>query len=87
MPLHEHMPIKVTLTVQVDGHYLTFEETSKAAGARYHALDPRKSGGYTSDDCLESKIRDATHECMVRVGAKATEFLTRAYPLFGDEHP
>jgi hypothetical protein len=78
MPMLEHQSIKVTLTVEVDGHTLTFTETGKAIGARYHGADPRVAG-YSSGDSLESKIRTTVEECVTEVGDKAEMFLSRAY--------
>jgi len=78
MPMFESHPIKVTLTVEVDGHTLTFTETGKAIGARYHGADPRIAG-YLLVDSLESKIRTTVEECVTEVSDKAEMFLSRAY--------
>ena len=87
MPTLEHLPVKVTLIVEVDGHTLTFEETGKVMGARYHGADPRAAGrGYSTSDTLESGIRGAVDTCAARAIKRAEAFLCNAYPVCGDDH-
>jgi hypothetical protein len=84
MPLYESMSATVTLIVEVDGHWLTFEETAnRVAGARYHGADPRKTG-YATSDTLESSIRDRVDECIDKAAGRAQESLKRLYPVHTD---
>ena len=83
----EHLPVKVTLIVEVDGHTLTFEETGKVMGARYHGADPRAAGrGYSTSDTLESGIRGAVGTLIAGVAERSETFLCNAYPVCGDVH-
>ena len=85
MPLLENLPVRVTLTVNLDGHTLTFEETGKVAGARYHGADPREHG-YSTSDTLESGIRGTVDTCAARAIKRAEAFLCNAYPVCGNDH-
>ena len=85
MPLLEHLPVKVTLTVEVDGHTLTFEETGEVDGGRYNGADPRQRG-YWISDTLELGIRDTVHTLTARVAKRSEAFLRNAYPACGDNH-
>lgn len=79
-PPYESQPVKVTLTVEVDGHVLKFEETGNATGTRYHGADLRDTS-YSTSDTLESGIRNTVEECVTEVGDRAEQFLARAYPV------
>ena len=83
MPIHESQPVKVTLTVEVDGHVLTFAETGKATGGRYHGAAPT-ADGYSTDHTLESSIQSTVDECATNAGYRARLFLARAYPMVGN---
>lgn len=83
MPLHESVPVTVTLTVYVDGHVLAFSESDKAAGARYGGRVP--AGPYRPDESLEAVIRATVAQCLGTASAEAVRFLVRAYPVAGDE--
>jgi hypothetical protein len=80
MPVYENLPIKVTLTVEIDGHVLKFEESETAKGARYGGKSPRDTG-YASDHTLESSIRDIVVDSAATVGIRATQFINHAYPV------
>ena len=84
MPLHEYRPVKITLTVEVDGHTLTFEEMGKVAGARYNGVDPREYG-YSTSDTLESGIRGTVDTCIAAASKRSEAFLRNAYPVCGDD--
>ena len=79
MPTLEFLPVKVTLTVEVDGHTLTFENMGKVNGARYYGADPRKHG-YSTSDTLEGGIRTAVDTCAAEVVKRSEVFLRAAYP-------
>lgn len=84
MPLHESLTAKVTLTIEIDGHRLTFEEDiRRIAGARYRGADPRQTG-YSTSDTLESEIRRLIHNATQLAAARSAEFLQRAYPIHTD---
>ena len=83
MTAYEHLPVKVTLVVEVDGHTLTFEEMGKVNGARYHGADPQH--GYSTSDTLESDIRGTVDTCAARAIKRAEAFLCNAYPVCGDD--
>jgi len=85
MPTLEHLPVTVNLTVEVDGHTLSFEERGKVMGARYHGADPRETG-YASSDTLESSIRGTVDTCVAGAIKRAEAFLRNAYPVCGDNH-
>ncbi len=85
MPTLEHLPVKVTLTVEVDGHTLTFEKTGEARGARYYGADPRKHR-YASSETLESVIRGAVDTLTAGVAKRSAAFLHNAYPVCSDDH-
>lgn len=80
MPMNEHLPVKVVLIVEVDGHVLTFEESGRVVGARYHGTDPRTKGFATSDT-LESGVRGTVDTCTARAVKRAVQFVARAYPV------
>ena len=83
MPTLEHLPVKVTLTVEVDGHTLTFEEIGKVMGARYYGADPREHGYYLSE-ALESGIQGTVDTLIVRAAKRSAVFLRNAYPVHDD---
>jgi len=84
MPALEHLTVKVTLTVEVDGHTLTFAETEGAKGPRCHGFDPPHS--YSTSDTLEGDIRGTVDDCADQVARRAGVFLRAAYPVCGDNH-
>lgn len=83
MPMREHTNITVTITVEVDGHILTFHETGSADGARYHGADPRDTG-YATSDCFETEVRAAVTAGVVKANGRLQQLLHRAYPVAGD---
>lgn len=84
MPLYEYLPVKVMLTVEADGHKLTFEETDKATGTRWHGGDPRETG-YASSDTLENNVRRTVDACVDRTIQRSAMLTRRAYPTCHDE--
>ena len=80
MPMLEHQSIKVTLTIEVDGHAFNFEKSGKTIGARYHGMDPR-ADGYDKDDSLEARILSTVDHYVSEVSDRAEQFLSRAYPV------
>lgn len=78
MPFYDRLQTKVTLIVEVDGHVLTFEETGKATGARYHGEPPPSSH---ASEVLEANIRGAVDTCIARAAKRSDTFLSRAYPV------
>ena len=78
MPIYESMPVTVRLITEVDGHVLTFEETGKATGGRYHGADPAP---YTAAETLESRVRGTADTNIARATAKAMRALSRLYPV------
>lgn len=80
MPMYESQPVKVTLTIEVDGHVLTFTETPAAKGARYHGADPRDTG-YSTSETLESSIRLAVTAGSHDLRKRAIETVARLYPV------
>lgn len=85
MPLNEHLPVKVTIVVEVDGHTLRFEEIGDARGSRHHGRDPR-SEGYAAkpSDTLEQSVRGCVDTGIARATQRAMKLVTRAYPVHGD---
>ena len=86
MPMSESLTLTVTLTVEVDGHRLTFQERTgsgtRAVGARYDGADP----SYTIET-LEGAIRRVAAEFTAEVDAQARASLGRLYPVAGDPSP
>ena len=80
MPLYEHLPVKVTVVIEIDGHTLNFEEVGEAKGARYHGADPRDNG-YSSSDTLESSIRALVAANIARAAERANQFIAGVYPV------
>lgn len=78
MPMHESLPVKVTLTVEVDGHVLTFDQTGKATGARYHGEAPPQ---HYADATIEGNVRAAVDTCAVTALRQANELIRRMYPV------
>ncbi len=84
MAFYENLPVKVTLTVEIDGHTLTFDGSGDARGARYHGTDPRENG-YVASDTLESSIRAAVVAGSARAADAASELVARMYPVVDSE--
>jgi hypothetical protein len=80
VPMYENLPVKVTLTVEVDGHVLTFDGSGEVRGARYHGADPRENG-YATSETLESGIRGAVDTGAARAVKAANEMVARMYPV------
>jgi len=77
MPALEALPVTVQITVQVDGHTLTFEETGKATGARYHGTEPPRN---FSNSVLELNVQGTVDTCIARATKHALAFVANAYP-------
>lgn len=72
MPRYETFPVEATLTVEVEGHRLTFAAIGKAKGCRgYDKYEPS----------LEASVQYASRSVMQQVAAKAEAFIARAYPV------
>ncbi|WP_041760120.1 hypothetical protein [Pseudonocardia dioxanivorans] len=71
----------VTLTVEVDGHRMTFEAHGKAMGPRYHGTDPDP---YAVDSTLEDSVRRTVSHAHIDVTARAQESIRRLYPVHTD---
>lgn len=82
MPMYEHLPVEVTVMVRVDGHTLTFSETGKAKGGRYHGEDPAPDR--TVGETLEAAIRGTVDALIDDAGRAAGIFLAHAYPVVSD---
>jgi hypothetical protein len=82
MPMIENTPVTVTLTVEVDGHRLTFEAHGKARGPRYHGTDPDP---YAAESTLEDSVRRAVSDAHIDVTARAQESIRRLYPVHTDQ--
>lgn len=82
MPAHEYTDAKVTLTVEVDGHTLTFTETRKVRGARYHGQPLGPFGAPTT--CFEHNVRVETARATSDAMKQAGELVRRMYPLVTD---
>jgi hypothetical protein len=80
MPNSESVPIKVTLTVEVDGHVLRFEKESRAWGPRLHGKDPL-SRGYPKGGSLEDAICITADACFHEVEGQAERLLSQMYPV------
>lgn len=81
MPMIEHVPIAVRLTVEVDGHTLVFEEKAEPRGARYHGKQPPSSFMRSE---LERTIRTAVSMAALKAMSRNTETMIRLYPLCDD---
>lgn len=77
MPMNEHLPVKVVLIVEVDGHVLTFDENGKATGARYRGADPNPHGFVP----LEDAVRGTVDTCAARAVRRANELVGRMFPV------
>lgn len=77
MSYYESLPVKVTLTIEVDGHVFTFDETGKATGARYGGETPPHGYG---DSVLEANVRGTVDTCTARAAKRAELLFTRVYP-------
>lgn len=77
MPTMETKPITVTLTIEVDGHTLTFSAVGEAKGAFYHGEKP----AYRWNEVMEEQIRGVADTLIARAAKDATRFLTNAYPV------
>ena len=75
----EHLTVKVTLTVEVDGHTLTFEETEEVEGPHLGGLRPPL--GYSDGDTLESNIRGTIDTCGDEAAKRSVAFLSGDYPV------
>jgi len=84
MPLYEHLPVKVTVIVEVDGHTLRFEETGKALGGRFHGADPGKIR-YKTTETLEHVLRETVAGCVEKARRRLASFLQRAYPIYAED--
>lgn len=83
MPLHESLSAKVTLTIEVDGHRLTFEEdVRRITGARYHGARPQFDAA--TAEILESEIRRQIGLAIAQTEERARELLRRIYPVYAD---
>lgn len=82
MPERESLPVRIRLVIEVDGHTLTYEETGKATGGRYHGGPV--SRGFDSS-VLEREVRGTADTCIARATKRATETLRRLYPLQHDD--
>jgi hypothetical protein len=80
MPLFEHLPITVTVTVEVDGHKLTFAKDGKAIGSRYHGRSSPYDG-----ETLEDNIREVVGALLVCAANTTNRFLSNAYPVVADQ--
>lgn len=81
MPLRESVPVTVTLIVEVDGHRLTFEETGRASGARYHGAATTRE---YLNEVLEQNVRGTVDTCAARVQKRAEQLVARMYPVAAD---
>ncbi len=81
MPMIESTPIRVTITVEVDGHTFVFpQEKPRIRGARYDGRDPSEDG-YSRLDSLEHRIRTAVDDCMGDAVEHTRRFIATAYPV------
>lgn len=81
MPMHENLPVTVTLVVAVDGHRLEFPVTVEATGARYHGRRPPDA---FANAVLEHAIRAEAGLALTKVTDAAAELLARMYPYAGE---
>lgn len=86
MSMWEQLPVKVTVTVEVDDHVLTFARRGRAAGSRFHGQNPRALR-YASEpeDTLEAGIRRVVADLTGGAWSQAQVFLRRAYPVHTDD--
>lgn len=84
MPIHERKPVKVTMTVEIEGHRLTFDHTVVAAGGRYDGEDYR-AHGYEFRDTFEGNVREAFARASSNCSQDAARVLHRMYPVHGQE--
>jgi hypothetical protein len=81
MPLHESLPINVTLTVEVDRHILRFDRAGKATGSRYHGeAAPQEY----RNSVLEANVRHEVAKLLDQLVDESGELLRRLYPVDAD---
>lgn len=80
MPMYESMPVRVKITVEVDGHTFSWEKEGNAKGARYHGENPRKAG-YSTSETLESSIRSIVFQAIEAAEMDARRDIFRLYPV------
>jgi hypothetical protein len=79
VPPVEHLPVAVRVTVEVDGHKLTFTKSGTAMGARYY--------GHSSDcdgATLEDNLRGVIDALLVYTANMANRTLRGVYPVAAD---
>jgi hypothetical protein len=69
MPKMETRPIAITLTVEVDGHTLTFRQSGEANGSFYHGRKP----AYDSIAVMEKQIQGVADSLIAKVGREASD--------------
>jgi hypothetical protein len=84
MANHESVPLRVSLTVEVDGHALHFEEATRAWGTRCYGEDPAKLG-VPKGGSLEDQICIAADTCFTEAVRRAEQLLGQMYPVALDE--
>ncbi len=85
MSMWEQMPVKVTVTVELDDHVLRFVQRGNATGPRLHGQNPRALSRTTDPgDTLESGIRRVVATLAGGAWSQAQLFLRRAYPVHAD---
>lgn len=83
MPTNESVPLKVTLTVEVDGHVLRFVEEGRAWGTRFYGKDPEKFG-YGKGSSLEDAICITADTCFTEATRRAEHMLSQMYPVLAE---
>jgi hypothetical protein len=79
-PSNESVPLKVTLTIEVDGHVLHFADSGRAWGPRLYGEDPEQQG-LPRGCSLEDSICITADTCLTEVSRRAENLLSQMYPV------